>query len=165
MNTSNATAHAESTPVQPHWTPLLTGQAVVLGFSLLSNIIVLIEFIRIPSRITPFTVYLIILLIINLFFLSVVPLTELMNQLYGGWWMGRAVCNIHNYTSAIGSASQICIHICISISRLWAVHYPMAYRINHTRKVALLMCLSAVVVVHVIELRDASWTFCITLLK
>ncbi|XP_055348550.1 alpha-2B adrenergic receptor-like [Paramacrobiotus metropolitanus] len=156
MSTINSTLLTNVTPVisavQPKWTPFLTGQAVVLGLSLFSNILVLIEFLRIPSRITPFTVYLIVLLLSNLLFLSVVPLTELSNQLYGRWWMGRAVCYLHNYFNGVGSGSQICIHVSISINRLWAVHYPISYKNNHNKKVALLTCLSAVIFAHVIGL-------------
>ncbi|XP_055346122.1 alpha-2B adrenergic receptor-like [Paramacrobiotus metropolitanus] len=134
------------------WTPSLIGQGVILALSLFSNIIVFIEFIRIPSRVTPFTVYLLVLLGTNVAFLCIVPLTEMLNELYGQWWMGRAWCDVHNYFNNVVSGAQICVHMTISINRLWAVHHPISYRNKHNKTVALLTCLVAIAFANIVGL-------------
>ncbi|XP_055347125.1 tyramine receptor Ser-2-like [Paramacrobiotus metropolitanus] len=80
------------------------------------------------------------------------PMMDLLSNVHGRWWMGKPLCDLHNYLTSVGSASQICIHVSISVNRLWAVHSPISYRQHHNRKVALLICFAAVLFAHLIEL-------------
>ncbi|XP_055340107.1 G-protein coupled receptor 161-like [Paramacrobiotus metropolitanus] len=156
---ANATMPVTHTLTEVKWTPSLIGQAVVFGLSFVSNVVVFVEFVRVPSRLTPFTMYLLVLLATNIAFLISVPLIEMLNELYGHWWMGRVWCNIHNYFNGVVSAAQICVHVTISINRLWAVHYPISYKNHHNKKVALITSFAAIAFANVVGLpgciRDA----------
>ncbi|XP_055354523.1 D(1) dopamine receptor-like [Paramacrobiotus metropolitanus] len=146
---------------QPQWTIQLAFHSVVLVLSLLFNTVVLLDFIRIPARVTAFTVYLVALLISNILYLSAVTLPEFSTQLYGYWLFGYSMCRLHNYCKVVWSGIQTMMHLTIAVNRLWAISSPMNYKLHHTRRMALVVCGVGVVLAHAGGLpsviMDAMW--------
>ncbi|XP_055350899.1 trace amine-associated receptor 7g-like [Paramacrobiotus metropolitanus] len=149
MEFTNHTIPANTTTAAPVvWTSQLIFQATVLTLSVTANLVVLLDFLRIPARITPFTIYLIALLVANLLFLLPVTFLEILNTAYGGWWMGRRVCQMHNYFNEVWSGAQCLCHVLISVNRLWAVTFSVSYKHHHTKKVAVFSCVAALLWAH-----------------
>ncbi|XP_055340592.1 5-hydroxytryptamine receptor 1B-like [Paramacrobiotus metropolitanus] len=90
-------------------------------------------------RITPFSVYLIVLFITNALYSAVCPPLEIARDLYGGWWMGHWVCNFYNYFEFVISLGPLMLHALIAVSRIWAVAHPLSYKCRHTYKMAFLL--------------------------
>lgn len=105
-------------------------------------------------RVQPFNVYLIFLLICNLFLAIVQNPIEILNHRYPFWWMGHGGCVVYVYMNSFIGPAGMHAHVLISASRLWAMTFPHSYRRFHTRKMALFLCVCMFIYVHVVHLPD-----------
>ena len=124
---------------------------VALG--LLTNSTVLYIFIVTPTLLTAFNVYLICLMCVNLFnLLGVGPLNIYWGLNAGMWTLGNDACSflLYNYWAVFGCI--IHIHLLIAMNRFWAVFWPVQYRQHHTKRLAVIGCISVIVYCHMINL-------------
>ncbi|XP_055345371.1 5-hydroxytryptamine receptor 1B-like [Paramacrobiotus metropolitanus] len=133
-----------STGVTPRvtlgWGPLeLLNLAIALLGTLLNGGMILHLIFR-KSTHTPFTVYLINLLLSNLVKTAGTSLANALLYVSPVFHYSHAACDFYMMTSYFSMAGMIHTHVLISCNRLWAVTYPHAYRTRHTTPVAVAAC-------------------------
>ncbi|XP_055340348.1 G-protein coupled receptor 183-like [Paramacrobiotus metropolitanus] len=99
------------------------------------NTAVLITFVTHRAFFTPFTIYLINLLIAN--FIET-ACAKLFNVLFSVCPQCRthSACDFYLFTSYLAMAGMINSHLIISFNRLWAVVFPHHYKMHHSKVVA-----------------------------
>ncbi|XP_055353869.1 uncharacterized protein LOC129599612 [Paramacrobiotus metropolitanus] len=130
------------------WTPLLIVKLLISVFSLLLNAAVLLVHCFIPAYIDPFSVYLLALFLSNLVSRPMAILDELY-FIYQA--TGYSVCVLYIYNK-VSSVMPVIFHVLISLNRVWAVAFPISYRERHTKRLAVCICLGAVIYVHLVNL-------------
>ena len=126
-----------------------TFNVFILFSGFCTNFSVILLFVRNASLRTPFTIYLVNLLLANLMCsIAYYPL-ELLNGLYAVWWAGSAVCTLYQYTLYIAQSAMCNAHALIALNRLWAVTFPVSYRHHHKKSAAVLVCVAMWIFVHV----------------
>ncbi|XP_055340347.1 chemerin-like receptor 1 [Paramacrobiotus metropolitanus] len=105
----------------------------------LLNTAVLITLVTNRASFTPFTIYLINLLIAN--FIET-ACAKLLNALLAVSPQCRthSVCDFYLFTSYLAMAGMINSHLIISFNRLWAVIFPHHYKIHHSKVMAVAIC-------------------------
>ncbi|XP_055340586.1 alpha-2B adrenergic receptor-like [Paramacrobiotus metropolitanus] len=137
----------------PHanWTPLLVIKTGVMLLSICLNVGVGFYHLTSPSQVTPFSVYLVGLFIMNVIYCSMCTPLEIASELYGDWWMGHWACNFYNYFEFVISLGPVMLHALIAVSRIWAVAYPVSYREKHTYKIAILLSALGFGYAHIVD--------------
>ncbi|GAU94538.1 hypothetical protein RvY_06294 [Ramazzottius varieornatus] len=114
-----------------------------------SNALVLSAFVINKQLRTPFSVYLINLLVSDL----AQSLLDLPFTTMGGflpvWPLGRKACNFSLYGKWVYSAVVRNTHSLISFNRVWALFFPIHYKQNHTNATAIWLCVATWVYVHI----------------
>ncbi|XP_055354521.1 alpha-1A adrenergic receptor-like [Paramacrobiotus metropolitanus] len=96
-----------------------------------------------------FNIYIANLLLANVTFAVVEnPLDLLFGLSCDRWIIGSAACDLFLYCNYVITAWAMHAHVLITVNRLWAVIYPYSYRRLHTVKIAVILCVGALVYVH-----------------
>ncbi|XP_055342562.1 5-hydroxytryptamine receptor 1B-like [Paramacrobiotus metropolitanus] len=133
------------------WTPLVTLKLLISIFSVLLNAAVLLVHYYIPAYINHFSVYLLALFLSNLFYILTSRPMGILDELYGIYpAAGYPVCVVYLYNK-VSSVMPVLFHVLISLNRVWAVTFPISYRERHTKRLAVYICLGAIVYVHVLN--------------
>ncbi|XP_055356341.1 cysteinyl leukotriene receptor 1-like [Paramacrobiotus metropolitanus] len=103
------------------------------------------------THVTSFTIYLIVIATGNIVIMVVMRPIGVMNSFTGIWPGGRPLCAAYTYAQFVVSMIPVLLHVLIAVNRLWAVTYPVHYRVRHNKKVALLLCLGVMVYVHMVH--------------
>ncbi|XP_055356063.1 alpha-2C adrenergic receptor-like [Paramacrobiotus metropolitanus] len=131
------------------------GPAISLGvfliLKLMFNGCLLFVFLNNRRLRTPFTVYLINLLLSNIFITLADPFFML-ESWQVRWYFTSILCIIKMYLDHIGSAVTLHAHLLITLNRMWALTFPLHYRSHHSTKTAVLICATM-------------WTYCHVLLS
>ena len=131
------------------WTTISSFNVFVLTTGLFTNLSVILLFVQNASLRTPFTIYLVNLLVANLMCSVVYYPLQLLNDLYAIWWTGTNVCTVYQYAQWIAQSAMCNAHLMIALNRLWAVTLPVSYRQNHKKSMAVTICVATWVFVHV----------------
>lgn len=120
---------------------------------IITNVPTLLCFIKDARlRKQPFSVYLIFLLCINTAYAVLQDALELVVRLYSPQWLGGSLCIVYKYLTVCLTCCQMFAHDLITMSRLYAVTFPLTYRRVHSRKMAITLCLLMCVYVHAVQL-------------
>lgn len=137
----------------PLWTftSVLEVITSILTFSL--NGFVLGVFI-VESRLrSPFTAYLMALLSANIIYAAIQNPFDIIGLLYLSWWrLDSCICSLYLYGNWVFGGIPIHVHSLITINRIWALWLPASYRCHHNTKVAVFLCITSCVYVHLITL-------------
>ncbi|OQV17886.1 hypothetical protein BV898_08017 [Hypsibius exemplaris] len=148
-------SNASSVLVVPYdrpWSYLPGLSLVICIIALASNGLVLWLFIRHEHLRTPFTTYIMNLLVVNLFNeIFQQPLT-IISKLRTFSSLGTHFCTAFLYGSYVIHSLVYNSHFLITLNRIWAVAHPVSYRQYHTRKVALRTCLAFWMYIHLVML-------------
>ncbi|XP_055337901.1 probable G-protein coupled receptor No18 [Paramacrobiotus metropolitanus] len=152
-NYSNTTALPS-----PHWGPPPILMTLINAAALLANLSTLLLFLRL--RLTSFDVFLANLLLVNLLYLvSACPLDTLHSLYDPHWPLSDALCTVYLYSLWLFQYLQVHAHVLISVTRVWAVRAPVAYRRHATVPRAVGLCAAAWCLAHILTLpgilRDA----------
>ncbi|XP_055340350.1 G-protein coupled receptor 183-like [Paramacrobiotus metropolitanus] len=101
----------------------------------LLNTAVLITFVTNRASFTPFTIYLINLLIANFIETACAKLCSFLSFICPQC-RTHSVCDLCLFSSYLAMAGMINSHLIISFNRLWAVIHPHHYKIHHTKVMA-----------------------------
>ncbi|OWA51983.1 hypothetical protein BV898_16440 [Hypsibius exemplaris] len=122
----------------------------ILG--LIFNAGALFLFIKKRHSSTPFDIYVINLLGVNIICLfTQYPLSVISNLYPYGWHLGGPACTLYMYCLAILNAGIIHIHALISINRAWAIVHPISFRTAHTNRTTVMICVIMWIYIHVAE--------------
>jgi hypothetical protein len=144
----NISSLVKKTQLTSKWTiaPIFSLITLVLGF--FGNGSLLIAFAKDPSLRTPFSIYLINLLIANLICIILEYPLDIVANLYSGWFLGEKACTAYLYGSFVIQAAVFNAHQLIALNRMWAAVHPISYRTRHSVRTAVLLCLVMWVYVH-----------------
>ncbi|XP_055344661.1 proteinase-activated receptor 1-like [Paramacrobiotus metropolitanus] len=130
--------------------------AIVFTFlTLLPNGFLLIFFMCHRHLITPFSVYVISLLTANVVSNNVCLLPYSIIAKITGLEYGTTaitLCLLFQYGDWVIMGVTMYCHVMITMNRLWAVYYPVYYRQRHNTKVAVAICSSTWIVIHLLTL-------------
>lgn len=149
-NTSQLNVTAENPLV---W----TGAAILsLGATLLTaslNGAALLLFFAQRKRLrSSFNIYVANLLSSNFIYSIINGPLDVIQNIYGIWWLGHGWCDVYLYMQVAFSNVQTYAHPLIAINRMWAIMFPVLYREKHSFRVALLCCLGCFIVAHTVTL-------------
>ncbi|OQV25519.1 hypothetical protein BV898_00459 [Hypsibius exemplaris] len=115
----------------------------------------LVVFAKDRSLRTPFSVYLVNLLLAN-FTCSVIlyPMDFISNLHSAQWLIGNQACTAYLYTTCVIEAGIFHCHLLIALNRMWAVVHPISYRSIHSTQTAVLLCLGTWVYIHLAALPE-----------
>jgi hypothetical protein len=144
----NISSLTQTAPLYANWSvaPLFLLIISVLGF--FGNGSLLIAFAKDPSLRTPFSIYLINLLVANLICIILEYPLDIVANLYSGWFLGEKACTAYLYGSFVIQAAVFNAHQLIALNRMWAAVHPISYRTRHSVRTAVLLCLGMWVYVH-----------------
>ncbi|GAU91399.1 hypothetical protein RvY_03657-1 [Ramazzottius varieornatus] len=147
QNRANSSIHYEL--VQGFWTfsPSFTVFTVVAGT--LANFAVLRLFLKRPTLRTPLGMYLINLLIVNIVMSCVLEPLNVVHHYFSAWTLGYHACVLRQYLGWTILDAIIFSHFLIAVNRLWAVVFPISYRMQYTVKVAIAICATSWMVINV----------------
>ena len=134
------------------WTYISIFSLAILVLATFFNSIILFLFARNANLRTPFTIYVINLLVANLVNLLYQQPLRIVSYLYSSTYLGRPFCEAYLYGSYAVQAAVYCAHFAISLNRMWAVTNPITYRLYHTKKFAIVSCLLVWAYVHAVVL-------------
>ncbi|XP_055344046.1 D(1)-like dopamine receptor [Paramacrobiotus metropolitanus] len=133
------------------WTPPLIGFTCISSVSFILNVIVLILQFLPQTQVTPFTIYLIVIFVYNAVSLAVVRPISTFTSLFGVWPGGHALCVTYMYFQRVASVIPVLAHVLISMDRLWAIRFPLSYRLHHQSKLTVIaVCFAMLGYVHVV---------------
>ncbi|XP_055355483.1 mu-type opioid receptor-like [Paramacrobiotus metropolitanus] len=135
--------------VNHHWSFPSIGQLVFTVLTLLTNLFVLHLFIRYPHLRTPFTVYLINLLLANLVHCLANPL-RIVDVLAIPWYAQSAWCYVQMYSDWVSTAVTLHAHFLVTVNRIWALFAPVSYKNHHSKRFAKLTCLFQWIYAHLL---------------
>lgn len=100
---------------------------------------------------TPFSVYVISLLISNILTHCVFigPLS-IINSFSSYWWMGSFACLFYQYGNWVVSGGCSAAHTLIVVNRIWGLAFPLSYRNVHSKSLAIILCIASWIFVHVV---------------
>lgn len=101
---------------------------------------------------TGFNVYLINLLAANVLTALILYPADTAYQLYSKWYMGDEVCTFYLYGNAVIMGGSLLSHALIAINRIWAMTFPISYKVHHTKSVAVMICVGMWAYVHLLAL-------------
>ena len=130
------------------WTPISSFIIFILISGISTNLSVILLFLKNASLRTPFTIYLVNLLLANMMCSVVYYPFELLNNFYAVWWTGSAVCTFYQYVLITAQSAMCSAHALIALNRLWAVTFPISYR-QHHKNTAVTVCVAMWIFVHV----------------
>lgn len=122
------------------WTGYGAGLVFLTLMSWVTNSALLMLFITHRRLLTSFTIYLVSLSIANLLQTAVMSTIDVVdsNSLY--WWMGSRTCDLYQYVVYVVGGGIVQSHVLITLNRVWAVSFPVSYRVRHTKRTALVIC-------------------------
>ncbi|XP_055341955.1 uncharacterized protein LOC129590645 [Paramacrobiotus metropolitanus] len=101
---------------------------------------------------TPFDVYIVTLFGSNILYTAINHPLEILTAQYGFSWAGEAVCTLSLYNTYVISAVTVHMHLLISVSRGWALFWPVTYKQRHTFTVATLLGSGTIIYLHTVLL-------------
>ena len=101
---------------------------------------------------TPFTIYIMAVLLCNFVFASVRFPVDIVRQLYSKWILKSVLCFINIYFGWTIWGITMYAHALVTVNRLWAMTFPFSYRKHHTKRMALLFCLIIVIAMNAFTL-------------
>ena len=137
---------------EARWTFLTVCQVSCNVPAVVGNGFVLCIFLHKPVLITPFNIYLVVLLSANVFYSLTGGPLDIVNNLYDNWILSAEMCSIYLYLTIIFQGYLTMIHVTITLNRMWAIFYPIHYRHHHNKKVAVLISLAAMAFANAIML-------------
>lgn len=134
----------------PRWNYSSILSVIITVCGILTNTTVLAVFVKKRNTlVTPFSIYLINLLLSNLSNLILFYPLDVIQQAYGkGWFLGNTVCTVYVYGFVVLNATMGTSHLLIILNRLWAVTFPISYRARHTKSFAFKVCLGMWMYLH-----------------
>ena len=139
-------------PFTTPWTSITVLSLVIFLIAVCCNAFVLFIFARNTALRTPFTTYIINLLIANLLSQLFQQPLSIAAQLYTWPHLGQGFCRAYQYGSYAIHAAVFNSHFLITLNRIWAVVSPTSYRQYHTRTLARFACVLLWVYVHTVML-------------
>lgn len=137
------------------WNFPLISSSCIFGLVILFNTATLSLFCKDwHLRAQPFNTYLVLLMTLNILYALLQNPLDMINHQYRTWWLGTQWCTVLLYAQSIISASVMHCHVLVTISRLWAMTFPMGFQRLHSRKAAAALCVGMLVYVHAILLPD-----------
>ncbi|XP_055351463.1 5-hydroxytryptamine receptor 1B-like [Paramacrobiotus metropolitanus] len=120
--------------------------------TLLLNFAILALYVRHRSLRTPFAVYLINLLVANLLFTALLFVDHMIKLVQPGWQSRAAVCDAYLYAWYPAAMAMTWAQVLVVQNRLWAVTFPFSYRLYHSHRVAVAVCVVKWMFVHILTL-------------
>ncbi|XP_055356062.1 somatostatin receptor type 2-like [Paramacrobiotus metropolitanus] len=131
----------------------LYGPVIAVGVfavvKLALNGCLLFFFLKSRSLRTPFTVYLINLLLSNILVTLADPFF-MMESWQVRWFFTSILFNMKIYFDHVGSALDLHAHLLITLNRMWALTFPLNYRNYHSTQIAVVICLTMGTYCHVL---------------
>ena len=138
-------------PLKP-WTLISILSLIIFLTALCFNAFALFLFFRNANLRTPFTTYIINLLIANLLNQLYQEPLEIVSYLYSFPYLGRPFCTAFLYGSYAIHSIVYSAHFLITLNRIWAVTSPVSYRLHNKKLLAMVTCVAFWVYVHIIIL-------------
>ncbi|XP_055348114.1 alpha-2B adrenergic receptor-like [Paramacrobiotus metropolitanus] len=146
----NVSIFSTVSPPAAQWTAVPIFTLIIFLLVLLVNATVLYVFYANPHLRTPFTIYLINLFSANIIIALLQNPLDVLFELYGRWTFGHVACSLYLYGSyAVSGGTMVC-HVVISANRIWAIVFPLHYRLHHSKRVAVWICVGIWGYVHVL---------------
>lgn len=105
-------------------------------------------------RSQPFNLYLMQLLILNIVYAVLQNPLDIINHKYPVWWLGEHWCNVYLFAQSIVSACVMHTHVLVTISRLWAMTFPLTFQRRHSRQTVFMLCGGMLTYVNIIMLPE-----------
>ena len=134
------------------WSYLPVFGIIVLIAAFLTNSTLLLTLLRNPQLRTPFTVYIINLLISNTINTLFPQIFDIVSMVRPWPALGWGFCEAYLYTSYIVHAAVYNSHFFIALNRIWAVVSPMTYRHYHTKQKAIIVSIALWIYIHMVNL-------------
>ncbi|XP_055356457.1 5-hydroxytryptamine receptor 6-like [Paramacrobiotus metropolitanus] len=150
LNNITTNASVAAVPSTADWNYPAVSSLIWFILQLVLNVSMLLFLVRHKTLRTGFNVYLIGLLSTNVFFAVGVYPSEILEALYGRWWMPRGTCSLFIYCIWVMAGVAMHMHVLITVNRLWALTFPLSYRNRHNTKVACLLAVGMVAYVHIV---------------
>ena len=132
---------------------ILTLWLIVCGC--LSNSIVLLSLFDSRLRKSTFNIYVANLLLTNILHLTLQKPFDLVKDLHSRQWiLGWNWCNFYTYTSCMSNSLIYHAHGLITVNRIWAVMWPVSYKVHHTKTTAVLLWWSIWIYLHILILPE-----------
>ncbi|XP_055344230.1 N-arachidonyl glycine receptor-like [Paramacrobiotus metropolitanus] len=124
----------------------------IFMLTILLNGIVLFAYVVNRELRTPFTVYVMNLLTINILFAGLdMPFATIFTAL-PSWFPGWRVCAVYQYMLYPLAACQLWSQTLVTINRIWAAFHPFSYRSVHSFRIALTTCATVWLITHIVGL-------------
>ena len=140
---------------------------VVALFALLTgailNVTVLGIFLTRRKLRSSFGVYLMNVLIIDNILVFIHGPFNIIDKYSTSWTLGWKMCAFQSYMGYTYQNLIIVAHFLIALNRVWAVVFPFSYRTHHTKKVAVMLCFSAWLVLNICNIPVALTVTVLTL--
>ena len=142
-NYSNSSVKAQS---DESWLGAI--HLTVITTSVIANIIFLFAYQRCPDRSSSFSLYLLCMSIGDLSQALTAGLSNVILSFCAGWPLGPVLCTLRLYLAWIISGFLLHLHLALCLNRLFAVTFPLRYRLLEHRKVTWWVLLGIVVYCH-----------------
>ena len=149
-NSYNTSAVVEQ-PFKP-WTASTALSVAIFFIAFCFNAFVLFLFARNANLRTPFTTYIINLLVVNLFTQMFQQRLTIVSHLYSFPYLGHTFCSAFLYGSYVIHSIVYNAHFLITLNRIWAVTSPVTYRHHNSQTSAVICCVFCWVFIHIIML-------------
>lgn len=136
-----------------NWGALPVINMTFLFVNILLNSFVLCHFLRYKHLRTPFAMYLMNLLFTNLAMTFLQTPIKIVANLYSSWTiLNPATCTLNLYGGGVIGGGMMTSHMLITANRIWAITWPISYKVRHTKRVALLAVVSMWCYIHILKL-------------
>lgn len=122
------------------WTALEVVNLIIAVSGAVLNSLILFLFLTKKCLQTPFTVYLMNLLLANFMNTGFAKLTSALIFLSRTVRSSPFACTFYLITNYISSAAITNTHVIITANRVWAVTFPYSYKTRHTKTMAIWVC-------------------------
>lgn len=103
---------------------------------------------------TPFAIYLINLLIVNLACNVMQSPVNIITTLYSSWTViNQSVCTMYLYGTSVVSGGMMFSHALITANRIWAIAFPISYRTYHSKRTAIFTVFGLWIYIHLLQVR------------
>lgn len=150
QNYSGGIINATSPALSWSFSPIFS--LIICITTIISNGTLLLLFAKDRNLRTPFTIYLIILLSANVLNTFIDNPLDIFRSLHEDWPLGYGWCSLSIYLEYFVAGGILYTHALISLNRTWALVFPISYRKNHSKKLALMACLTVWTFIHILLL-------------
>lgn len=135
-------------PVEATWNWIAVLQVLITTATIILNGFLLF-LLKDWHSLTAFTVYLVALCSSNIVYAALNGPFDVLVALYKNWQFGSEACTLFIYGGMVVSSITMFCHCLITSNRMWAIFGPLSYRNYHSKKVAIIICVSISVSTHI----------------